>query len=174
MPRCARCNKTTFDGTQWKSTAICREFNGKYLCKACYQATETEKLRIETNQNQNGQYPLRFIAKYLGGHAAYANKAEGNLWLYPDQVTFTAPSCNIKIPFPKIKDAKIITQKEFDALRLFVLGLIALAWQREDQYFSIAFQDELGDVQNPVFIVPALGEFSSKLYQLRLQKESGQ
>lgn len=176
MPRCAKCNKTTFDGTQWKSTTAFKQYSGKYLCKSCYQDTEAEKSRTDSIENgklptsasNESQHAISFSSKYIGGHACFANKSEGFLWLYQDQVIYTSSQVNIIIPFNKIKETKIVTKKELDAVAVLLVGLAAFALKRTERFFSIAYQDELGEIQTPVFILSALDEFSKKLYQLRL------
>lgn len=52
MPKCARCEKSTFDGKRWKSATL-NEFNGKYLCLSCYQ--ETEKDLVKHNMTLDSQ-----------------------------------------------------------------------------------------------------------------------
>jgi hypothetical protein len=176
MPKCTKCNKKTFDGTKWKSTIVFKQFSGKYLCKSCYQETEAEKSRINAIEKGQlpdsaanlSQNPISFTSKYLGGHAGFANKSEGFLLLYQEQVIYTSSQVNIVIPFNKIKETKIITKKEFDAVKFLIVGWAALVWPNEDNFFSIAYQDELGETQTPVFFLSALEAFSKMLYQLRL------
>ena len=48
MPKCARCKKTTFDGTRWKSNVKGKEYNGKYLCSDC-------QARLASLTDESGQ-----------------------------------------------------------------------------------------------------------------------
>lgn len=41
MPKCAKCQKWTFDGTPWYSETKNTEFNRKYLCSACSTELKT-------------------------------------------------------------------------------------------------------------------------------------
>jgi hypothetical protein len=50
MPKCAKCEKTTFDGTRWKSTTSHPEFNEKYLCKKCLRELSSESETTTVSQ----------------------------------------------------------------------------------------------------------------------------
>jgi hypothetical protein len=65
----------------------------------------------------------KYDAKYLGGHAAFANDADGKPYLYPEpdnKVVFESKKVNIEIPLSKIKVSKIATEKAIRARRILL------------------------------------------------------
>jgi len=117
----------------------------------------------------------KYDAKYLGGHAAYAKETDGKFYLYPDpknKVVFESKKVNLELPIGRIKDSKIITEKEIRARRVLLTGLIGLAWKKKHKMLIIDFEDELGNIQSPVFEVDKTDEVASKLYNIRLEFQS--
>lgn len=117
----------------------------------------------------------KYDAKYLGGHAAFAKDTNGKLYLYPEpenKVVFESKKVNIEIPFSRIKDSKILTEKEVRARRVLMTGLIGLAWKKKHKMLVIDFEDALGGTQSPVFEPNKVEEVSSNLYNLRLRAQS--
>ena len=117
----------------------------------------------------------KYDAKYVGGHAAFAKDAKGKLFIYPEpgnKVVFESKKVNIEIPFSKIKDSKILTEKEMRARRILLTGLIGLAWKKKHKMLVIDFEDPLGGTQSPVFEPDKVDKVSSNLYNLRLKAQS--
>lgn len=52
MPKCAKCEKRTFDGTRWASQTQYPEFNGKYLCLACKKELSSSTTQTDKPTNE--------------------------------------------------------------------------------------------------------------------------
>lgn len=111
-------------------------------------------------------------AKYLGGHSAFAKDAKGKLYVYPKpeyKVVFESRKVNMEIPLDRIKDHKILTEKEIRARRVLLTGLIGLAWKKKHKMLVIDFEDQLGNIQSPVFEPDKIDKIAGGLYNLRLE-----
>ena len=117
----------------------------------------------------------KFGAKYLGGHAAFAKEAQGNLYLYPkpaDKVVFESNTVNIEIPLRRINDTNFLTEKDIRARRVLLTGIIGFAGKKKHKMLVIDFKDQLGNIQSPIFEPDKIDEVASKLYTLRLETHS--
>ena len=127
-----------------------------------------EKAALPTTPVAIGKYK----AKYFGGHVAFVKETDGVLHLYSEpesKIVFTSNTATFEIPFGKIKDSKIATEKELSLLRIALMGLAGLALKKKTKFLVITYEDAIGGIQNPVFKPDLIEEFSSDLYRLRLK-----
>ena len=117
----------------------------------------------------------KYDAKYLGGHAGFPKEAKGKLFIYPEpehKVAFESKKVTMEIPLSAIKGSKILTEKEIRARRVLLTGLISLAWKKKHKMLVIDFEDELRDIQSPVFEPNKVEEIAQRLYNLRREMQS--
>ena len=153
-------------------------------CPECKKLFSSEKEMLEHHnqehekideKNETDSFDVEvweFPSKYLGGHVSYGEESNGILLLYSDpknKIVFESSETTFEIPFSKIKNVKIVSEKELKALRIFMVGLLAFAWKKKHKLFLISYEDELGDIQTLIFDPDWIEDLSSTLYQLRLK-----
>lgn len=93
--------------------------------------------------------------KYLGGNIEYPCEQEGTLIITTETVIFEAPNFDLipmKIPIDKIEDAKVVTEKEISALRVFLFGAVfGTLFKKTSKAFEIDFRDSHGILQHLIF-----------------------
>ncbi|MGA2386166.1 MAG: SHOCT domain-containing protein [Candidatus Bathyarchaeia archaeon] len=97
---------------------------------------------------------LEVVCRYLGGHPAFTTQADGVLSLYShpvDKVVFQSDYFGFEIPIVAVNKVKVAEGSEIDAMRVLLVGVLALAWQRVNKIFYIEFQDSVNQPQTVVF-----------------------
>jgi len=108
----------------------------------------------------------------------YGNKIEGKLLLFSDKVVFEPTeeeeAEKIEIPLPKIKDARLATEKDISALRVFLLGPVwGVFFKREHKLLIIDVEDELGIIKHLPFEGDGMEEAVEGLYEMRRKEKMG-
>lgn len=107
----------------------------------------------------------------------YGNRTEGTLLLLSDKVVFEPTeeeAEKIEIPVPKIKDARLATEKDISALRVFVLGpTLGVFLKKEHKFLIIDCEDELGIIKHLTFEGDGMEEAVEDLYNIRRKEKKG-
>ena len=109
------------------------------------------------------KHQKEYRVTYLGGNIKYPFEQEGTLTLTSKIVLFESPDSDLipmKIPIDKIEDAKIVTEKEISALRVFLIGpVLGTLFKKTNKAFEIDFRDSHGILQHPIFQFKDLDDF---------------
>ena len=106
----------------------------------------------------------------------YGNRTEGKLLLFFDKVVFepTEEAERIEIPVPRIKDARLATEKDISALRVFLLGpTLGVFLKKEHKLLIIDCEDELGIIKHLTFEGDRMEEAVEDLYDIRRKEKMG-
>lgn len=112
-------------------------------------------------------------ATYYGGHKKYGEKTDVSLVLTNDMILIKEisgiESVRIEIPYKKISDFGVVTKEPLTLGRMLLVGILAFALKKEEQYLYVKFLDSLGFENNPLFggfKNKTITEVNSKLYFL--------
>ena len=150
-------------------------------CPECGRLFKSEEQMIEHLESKHEMSTkenpiLGFEATYLGGHPANAGLAYGYLYIFSGQnnrIVFESENLTFEIPISRIKNVKAATEKEVSTMRVLLVGILALGWQKENKMYLIQFEDELGEMETVIFEHSgAMTEFGKELYNLRLKMKS--
>jgi hypothetical protein len=108
----------------------------------------------------------------------YGNEIKGKLLLFSDKVVFEPTeeeeTEKIEIPVPKIKDARLATEKDISALRVFLLGpTLGVFLKKKHELLIIDCEDELGIIKHLTFEGDGMEEAVEDLYDIRRKEKAG-
>jgi hypothetical protein len=79
------------------------------------------------------------------------------------------PETRIDIPYAAVIDFGLATKEQLTVTRMLLVGILAFALKKEDQYLYVKYKDRLGFENNPVlgeFVGANISNVSSQLYAL--------
>ncbi len=154
MPICNGCGK---------NIGFATIYQGKHYCDDCHKKTQE-------------LFGNAYKGKYLGGHSAYPKDLEIRMKLMPDFVEiFEFPArtnkenLGIKLKYEDITNVQSLTQEKLSALRIWLVGLLALAWKEKKLYMVLSYKDRAGFEQNPVFDLNKIEEIQPAIYRKMLE-----
>jgi len=118
---------------------------------------------------------IEYDVKYL---SRYGIEIKGKLLLFPDKVVFEPneeeEAEEIEIPVSKVKDARLATEKDISALRVWLLGpVLGTFFKREHKLLAIDCEDELGIMKHLIFKGDGMEEAVEDLYDIRRKEKMG-
>jgi hypothetical protein len=117
---------------------------------------------------------IDYDATYLG---RYGIAVKGKLLLFSDRVVFEPveeEGEKIEIPVSKIRDARLATDKDISALRVWLLGpALGAYFKTERRLLIIDTEDELGIMKHLVFEGDGMEEAAEALYEIRRREKMG-
>jgi hypothetical protein len=115
---------------------------------------------------------IEYDVKYL-----WHCEIKGKLLLFLDKVVFEPneeEEEEIEIPVSKIKDARLATEKDISALRVFLLGPVwGVFFKKEHKLLIIDVEDELGIIKHLAFEGDGMEEAVEDLYDIRRKEKMG-
>jgi len=116
---------------------------------------------------------IEYDVKYLNHY-----ETKGKLLLFSDKVVFEPTeeeeADKIEIPVPKIKDARLATEKDISALRVWLLGpTLGVLFKKEHKLLIIDCEDELGIIKHMAFEGSGMEEAVEDLYDIRRKEKMG-
>jgi hypothetical protein len=115
------------------------------------------------------EYDVTYLSHY---------EIKGKLLLFPDKVVFKPneeeEAEEMEIPVSKIKDARLATEKDISALRVFLLGpVLGVLAKKEHKLLIIDCEDELGIMKHLAFEGGGMEEAVEDLYDIRREEKMG-
>jgi hypothetical protein len=118
-------------------------------------------------------------ATYFGGHKRYGDKADVSVVLTKDRILLKElpghPETRIDIPYKSIADFGLANKEQLTITRMLLVGILAFALKKKEQYLYVKYNDQLAFENNPVlgeFVGAGISEVSSQLYTLIEQDRS--
>lgn len=116
------------------------------------------------------EYDVTYLSRY--------EKIKGKLLLFSDKMVFEPAeeeeTEKIEIPVPKIRDARLATEKDISALRVFLLGPIFGVFAKiEHKLLIIDCEDELGIMKHLTFEGDWMEEAVGDFYDIRREEKLG-
>ena len=92
---------------------------------------------------------------YVMGHAAYGEKAKGQIILTSQKLIFESKTVNFEIPLEKIESLNIQTVSEISRISTLLIGpLWSMGLPQKSKLLIIQYEDEIGMKQTPLFDFP--------------------
>jgi len=120
-----------------------------------------------------------FPATYLGGHLKYPREVEGYLKLTENHVHFIPKRLaegllfvTFEVPLKDIENLELMTKKEITAGRVFLLGVLALAYPEEKKYLKLTYKNKIGLTESPVFYIEDIEKAVRVLYDALEEKKT--
>ena len=114
------------------------------------------------------EYDVTYLSPY---------EIEGKLLLFPDKVVFEPKeeeAEEIEIPISKIKDARLATEKDISALRVWLFGpVLGVFLKKKHNLLVIDCEDELGILKHLTFEGDGMEEAVEDLYDIRRKEKTG-
>jgi hypothetical protein len=141
----------------------------------------TSKLNVaDGNTNAEKEIIILCRATYFGGHKKYAEKSDVDFVLAKQGLLIKElpghAQTRIEIPYSDITDFGIASKDQLTVTRLLLVGILAFALKKQDQYLYIKYKDQMGFENNPVigeFFGSTIAAVNSELYALIEQAKSG-
>lgn len=112
-------------------------------------------------------------ATYYGGHKKYGDNVDVSLVLTKDRILIKELPGNtetrIDIPYHNVADFGLATKEQLTVTRMLLVGILAFALKKKEQYLYIKYLDSLGFEHNPVlgeFVGAAIASVSSQMFTL--------
>jgi hypothetical protein len=115
----------------------------------------------------SGGDKMRFKAEYIGGHPLYTKKMKVELVV--DSNELRIPEMNLTIPYNKLTNVQKMTQEKISALRLFLVGIFALAWKKKKEFLVISYRDDAEIEHSMVFDTKEIDNVTPLLYQKMIE-----
>jgi len=116
---------------------------------------------------------IEYDVTYLNHH----DRIKGKLLLFSDKVVFEPEEEEveeIEMLVAKIKDARLATEKDISALRVFLLGpTLGVLLKKEHKLLIIDCEDELGIINHLTFEGADMEEAVEDLYDIRRKGKMG-
>jgi hypothetical protein len=128
-------------------------------------SAEAMKGANKISRRQDGESqakPVQYEAKYLGGYGAYPEPKDVKILTYHDYLE--VPELLLTLPYDQLQNVQSMTEEKLKASRMFLVGIYAFAWKKQEVYLVITFNDAIGIEQNPAFDVERISSIQPFLY----------
>ena len=139
-----------------------------------------ENYEVQKKYSDNSKKNMCLV-KYLGGHKKYGQKSVVSLDLTCDSLLLKElpgePETRIDIPYPDIIDFGLATKEQITVTRMLLVGILAFALKKNQEYLYVKYKDQMGFEHNPLlgeFKGAHISEISSQLYSLIEEAKKGQ